>query len=152
MKKRVGIITALSMLLVALSATTAQGAAHFQGDAPECTVSGATVSCEGSDIAGVGNKDAQATLVVTASQTVNCRNPGGNVVRPHTQTVSGSDDSGVIEPKNGRLTVPSLSATAGPLGPASCPNPNWTAEPVGTPTVSFEYTIRIGNRVFFELP
>jgi hypothetical protein len=152
--KRVGIIAALAMLLVALSATTAQGAAHFTGAEPVCTptASGTTVNCTASEIAGVGNKDARATLVVTASQTVNCRNPGGNVVRPHTHSVSGSDDSGVLEAKNGKLQVPALSASAGPLGPVMCPNPNWTPEPVGPVTTSFTYTIEIGNRVFFELP
>jgi hypothetical protein len=152
--KRVGIIAALAMLLVALSATTAQGASHFTGDEPECTFSSpTTVNCEGSEIAGVGNKDARADLVVTASQTVLCHNPGNdNVVRPHTHSVSGSDSSGEIEPKNGKLQVPALSASAGPLGPVSCPNPGWRPEPVGPVTVSFRYTITIGNRLFFELP
>ena len=150
--RRVVVIGALTMALVALSATTALGAAHFQGAEPDCTVNGSSVDCTGADIAGVGNKNAEATLIVTASQTVNCRTPGGNVVRPHTQTASGSADSGALSPDNGHLTVPPLHADAGPLGPATCPNPGWSAEPVGPVTISYSYTITIGNRVFFRLP
>jgi len=136
--RRLSIIAALGTLLMALTATAAQAASpHIvEGVAPpECSISGTTVSCTGTEIAGVGNDNAVATLTVTASGTVDCNNPGENPNNPiesHETTFTFSSTSGVLEPKNGRLLVPPLSATAPTsLTPeeeaALCPNPNWEA-------------------------
>jgi hypothetical protein len=152
--KRFGIIAALSMLLLALGATAAQAAnPHFVTGfpAPECTTTGTTVSCTGTEIAGVGNNNAVATLSVVATGIVDCNNPGDNPHNPiesHETTFNFSTSSGVLEPKNGRLVVPPLSATAPTTLTAEqeatlCPNPNWEAVlREGSVTIeSFTYTI-----------
>jgi len=114
---------------------------------PTCTVTALSVSCNSYELAGVGNTDATATLDVTYSATVQCRNHGGNIVEVHSQTTSVSTTSGEISPVNGRLTIPSLSATAPTEvqfeALATCSNPNWTAEILAgsIQLASFTYTV-----------
>jgi hypothetical protein len=162
--KRLTIIAALSMLLLAIGATAAQAAnQHFVTgfDAPTCTVTGTTVNCTGTEIAGVGNNNAVATLNVVASGIVDCNNPGDNRNNPiesHETTFEFSATSGVLESKNGRLVVLALSATAPTSLTAAqeaelCPNPNWEAElREGSVTIdSWSYSIvfldRDGNPI-----
>ena len=122
---------------------------------PQCVVAGSTVTCEGSDIAGVGNLDAVATLTVVYSATVECTNPGGQVVEAQETTFDDTVSSDRIRPKNGRLTVPVLSSEAPTLTPAEentfCPNPRWDANLTDVQLESFEYSIvfidRKGNVV-----
>lgn len=151
MRKLLALVTVLVAAL-ALPAAASAGP-HYVAPAgdPVCTFTApTTVSCTGTEIAGVGNNNAEATLVVTASQTVFCHNPGNdNIVEPHTVTASAADSTGEIEPKNGRLIVPSVGpVTAALPSPATCPNPNWRAEE-GPITVTFTYTLTIGGNVFF---
>jgi hypothetical protein len=159
------------MLLVGLTAASAPAALAaitttivFEGNAPQgahfvtrtpqpaCTVSGLTVSCNSYEIAGVGNTNAVANLVAAYSVTVDCNNPGNNPNNPiesHQTALTVSTTSGVLEPKNGRLTVPALSVTAPtPLltpeqAATLCPNPNWTAvpRPGALQLTSFTYTL-----------
>jgi hypothetical protein len=149
--RKLGIIAVLSMLVVALAAVPALAQnPHFAtgAEAPVCTLdaAGTTVSCTGTDIAGVGNANAVATLTVTASADILCHNPGNqNVVEPHTTTFSDTTSSGIIEAKNGRLLVPALSETVTPADVTpdvfTCPNPNWTAETTDVTITSFTYDI-----------
>jgi hypothetical protein len=163
--RRIGIIGALSLLLLAFSASAAlatqtttinyanapQGTHFVTGTpAPTCTVSGATVTCNAYELAGVGHTNATATLTATYSAIVDCFNPGvnpNNPVESHTQTTTTSTSSGLLSPKNGRLTVPSLSSTAPTAAQfqalATCPNPNWTpvVRPGSIQLVSFTYTV-----------
>lgn len=162
--KRISIISVLSLLFIGLGIGTAQAAnPHFVTgfDPPACTVTGTTVDCTGSEIAGVGNNNAVATLSVVASGIVDCNNPGDNRNNPiesHETTFEFSATSGVLEPKNGRLVVPELSATAPTSLTAEqettlCPNPNWDAVlREGSVTIdSWTYTIvfldRAGNPI-----
>jgi hypothetical protein len=152
--KRVGIITTLSTLLMALfvallapaalatqtrteNFNNAPGGTHYvQGTPlPECTVTDLTVTCptQAFELAGVGNTNATATLSVTYSAIVDCNNPGvnpNNPVESHTQTLSTSTSSGLLSPKNGRLTISPLTSTvpseADFQAAATCPNENWT--------------------------
>ena len=80
-----------------------------------------------------------------------CHNPANdNVVRPHSQTFTDSDDTGAIEPTNGRLTVPPVGPVTVPgTTGAACPNPNWRLE-ITNITRTFTYTLTIGNRTFFQ--
>lgn len=137
--KRISIFAALSMLFIILTGTAAQAAnPHYVTGypPPECTITGTTVTCTGTQIAGVGNDNAVATLSVTATGVVECNNPGENPNNPievHEATFNFSATSGVLEPKNGRLEVPALSATApteltAEQETALCPNPNWEAD------------------------
>src|SRR5215208_2243964 len=106
--KRLGLIAALAMTFVGLSAgaamavtnfTNAPSGAHYrQGSAePVCTTStvpttGAiTVNCTGTQIAGVGNTNADLSLAVSGTADFVCHNPGNeNIVEPHSGSVSES--------------------------------------------------------------
>src|SRR5215203_5285893 len=97
MLKRLGIIAALCAMLVSIIAAPAlavtdfsnapQGAHFAQGFAePVCTLTGTTVNCTGTEIAGVGNTNATVTLAVTSTFTGTCTNPGGHLVEPFTES------------------------------------------------------------------
>jgi hypothetical protein len=158
--RRIGIIGGLPILLVALFAAAAWAVqtttfnpanaptgTHVQTGSPSCTVSGLNVSCSSYELAGVGNANATGNLSVTYSATVVCINAGGNPSDgQHQGTFTASATSGQLSPKNGRLTVPSLSATAPTeqqfLAQQTCPNPNWTPTIPGGITLSnFTYTL-----------
>jgi hypothetical protein len=168
--KKVGIIAALSALLVALSAAVAlavapgtydnatinpanaNNGAHFAGktSAPTCTVAAnLDISCTGYQLAGVGNNlDAAVELNATYTATVVCINGGGN---PSDSQHQGSfpTSTGAVPlhaDKNGRLSVPSISVTAPTeqqfLAQQTCPNPNWDPTiPGGISLQSFSYTL-----------
>jgi hypothetical protein len=113
---------------------------------PSCTVaSDLSVTCNSYEIAGVGNTNAVANLSATYSATIDCFNPGvnpNNPIESHTSTFTTSASSGEIAPKNGRLTIPSLSVSGAFSVPQTCPNPNWTpAVRPGTLGVTFSYTV-----------
>jgi hypothetical protein len=159
--RRVGIITALSTFVMAVSASAALATitttinpanaptgAHFQsGTSATCSVSGTTVTCSSYQIAGVGNANASGTLNATYTATVLCSNNGvnpNNAVEAQTKFSAQPATTGNLNPKNGKLTVPSLSTSAPSAPPAgSCPNGNWTASfAPGSPTLtSFTYTL-----------
>jgi len=90
------------------------------------------LACSSYELAGVGNRNATATLDATYSATIDCRNHGGQVVAVKTGTFTDSSTTGRLSPKNGRMTVPAISVTAPSeeefLAQQRCPNPNWTPE------------------------
>lgn len=142
---------AFSPAWAAIDAANAPQGAHYRqgfGD-PVCTVSGLSVSCGGTQIAGIGNTDADVALSVSYSATVQCRNHGGKIVDVKTQvTTTNIAPDEVTEVRNGTLIVaPYSSGAATPsndtfLGLATCPNPNWDKLLLGSPTVSsFRYTL-----------
>jgi hypothetical protein len=158
MKLRILLIAAVSTVAatsaVAVAAVTtsfnssaAPQGTHVQTGTPSCSVSGTTVACSSYELAGVGNANAQANLSATYSATVVCINGGGNPSdSQHQGTFTASSTTGQLSPKNGRLTVPSLSASAPSrsafLAQQSCPNPNWTPTiPGGITLSSFTYTL-----------
>jgi hypothetical protein len=155
MLRKFGIIAVLSLLAVAFAAVPAlavtnfanapQGAHYVTGfGEPTCTITGTTVNCTGTQIAGVGNTNATVTLAVTSTFTGTCTNRGGNLVEPFTESETVSTSTVVTSTKNGRLIVPAQTATAPGeeefLANFECPNPNWTAD-VTTTDVSFLYTL-----------
>jgi hypothetical protein len=124
-----------------------QGAHFAQGSGePVCTLNGLTVSCTGTQIAGVGNTNATVTLSVTSTFTGVCRNPGVNnkVVDPFTESETTTTSSVITSTKNGRLVVPAQTATGTSseefLEDFTCPNPRWTAEVTGT-AISYVYSL-----------
>jgi hypothetical protein len=152
--RRLGMITGLLMLLVALTATVALAATtinpanapegtHLQSGAIGCTVNAdLSVTCSSFELAGVGNTNATARLTASYTATIDCTNKGGNLVEAHTSTFSSSDVVPVTSTKNGRLSVPTLSVS--PFSaPQVCPNPNWTPSiRAGTLVLnSFTYTL-----------
>ena len=97
--------------------------AHFRkGFAePVCTEStvpttGAiTVSCTGTQIAGVGNTNADLLLEVEGTANFVCHNPGNeNIVEPHSDSVSESVEATLVPSRNGTLVVPAQSVTISP--------------------------------------
>ena len=145
--RKLGIIAVLSLLVTALAAVPALAAGtpvfneaaapqgtHVQTGTPSCSFVTGTqnVTCSSFELAGVGNVDATATLTATYTATIDCRNRGGNVVETHAGTFTAASTTGALAPEHGRLTVPSLTATAPSeadfLAQQTCPNPNWTKE------------------------
>ena len=146
-----GIVAAIST--VVLAATTFNPAAaptgtHVQSGTPSCSLSGGVVNCSSYELAGVGNTNATATLNSNYSATVQCRNHGGQIVEVKSQVTNVPSTTGQLSPKNGRLTVPSLTSAPAPTdaqfeAQATCPNGNWTKETLESSIAltSFTYTL-----------
>ena len=123
---------------------------HFKSGAASCSVNSSTgsVTCNGFTLAGVGNTNVTANLSANYSATVVCINGGGNPSdSQHQGTFKQASTSGTLQPKNGNVTVPSLSTTAPTerqfLAQQTCPNPNWTPKLAGPVTLSsFTYTVQ----------
>ena len=162
--RRLGIITAFAMLVLALSASVASaavapgiytptsgsfntanapGSSHLTSGSPSCTVNAdRSISCSAYVLGGVGHTNATVSLTASYSATIDCTNHGGNLVESHTTTFSDSSGGTLTSSKNGQLRVPAQSASA--FGaPQVCPNPNWTPSiRGGTVTLnSFTYTL-----------
>jgi hypothetical protein len=146
-----GVVAAL-LVAVAVGATNIDSAnaptgTHFKSGTATCSTSGNVVMCSSYTLAGVGNTDATAKLVVKYTATVACQNGGGNFSdSQHQGTFTSTSTSGSIQPKNGNLTVPSTSSTPPTdqqfLAQQTCPNPNWTPVLASPITVqSFTYTL-----------
>jgi hypothetical protein len=138
---------------VTFNSANAPNGTHVQSGTVGCTSDETTltVSCSSYELAGVGNKDATATLAVTYSGTVLCTNAGGNIVPGQTKYPTISTSTGKMSPKNGRLTVPALTSTTDTatieqalMGATKCPNlKNWTksVQPGSMGLVSYHYTL-----------
>jgi hypothetical protein len=129
--------------------SAAPNGTHVQTGTPGCTVNEITlaVTCNEFELAGVGNANAEASLIASYSATVDCTNKGGKLVPVKSTLQSAPASTGVLEPKNGRLTIPQLSVSppsdAAFLAAATCPNGNWTKSLAGgTATLdSWVYTV-----------
>ena len=152
--RRLGIITALSMALMAVLASVALAAinpanapsgTHLQTGTIGCTVGndGLTVTCSAYELGGVGNTNAEVLLTTNYSGVVDCRNHGGNVVESHETTFSVASGGTVRSSRNGRLRVQAQSASPDLDLAEPCPNPNWTPEfqPGTLELDSFTYTL-----------
>jgi hypothetical protein len=165
--KRIALVGLCSLLILAFWGAPANAAqtvtvnfanapqgTHFVTGtpAPSCTVTATSVTCpaQAFELAGVGNNNATATLVAEFSAIVDCFNPGrnpNNPVESHTQTTTVTATSGLLSPKNGRLTISPLTATAPSAAEfqalATCPNPNWTpvVRPGSVQLASFTFTV-----------
>jgi hypothetical protein len=162
--KRLGIVTALLTLLMAVTAgvalaavdpgtytpnagsfdpANAPGSSNLKSGSPSCTVNAdRSIDCSAYVLAGVGNTNAVVSLSANYSATIDCRNHGGNVVESHTATFSDTSAATLTPSRNGQLRVGSRSVS--PFSaPQVCPNPNWTPEiQAGTLTLnSFTYTL-----------
>jgi hypothetical protein len=159
--RKIGIIAVLALMVTALAAVPAMAAttidfsnapsgAHFKGAArPSCSINGTTVTCSSYQIAGVGNTNANATLQVRYTATVDCRNHGGKVVPVKSSVQGATTSTDSLAPRNGVLVVPVLSDSTPPtagqfLSQATCPNGNWTKELQGGTirATGFTYTLK----------
>jgi hypothetical protein len=144
--RRLGIMTALVTLLMAVSAAVAlavtpgtytptadsfnsanaPGSSHLTSGSPSCKVNAdLSIDCSAYVLGGVGNTNATVSLSATYSATINCTNHGGNLVEVHTTTFSTASTATVASTRNGQLRVPAQS-TSPVSAPQVCPNPNWT--------------------------
>jgi hypothetical protein len=162
--RRLGIIAALAMLLLAVSASAAladvvrtiddanaPSGTHLQTGTIGCSVGtdDVTVTCSTFELAGVGHTNANLHYEANYTAIVDCFNPGNpsnrnNPIESHVASFSDVRDIALTSSKNGRLRVPGVSS--GPetvVDEATCPNPNW--DPViraGTlELVSFTYSL-----------
>jgi hypothetical protein len=140
MLRKIGIIAVLSLMALALAAVpalaqtttinpaNAPGGTHLQSGTIGCVVNDdLSVDCSTFELAGVGNTNADVSLVANYSATVDCTNKGGNLVESHSSSFSDEDEFTATSRKNGRLSVDAADAdpqTA--LADERCPNPNWT--------------------------
>jgi hypothetical protein len=165
--RRVGIVTALSMFLLALTASVAfaavapgtygpnagsfnsanaPGSSHLSSGSPSCTVNAdLSIDCSAYVLGGVGHTNATVSLTANYTAIVDCFNPGANRNNPiesHQTSFSPTSTATVASTKNGQLSVPtrSVSFSGAPVG---CPNPNWTPtiRPGSQTLVSFSYTL-----------
>src|SRR6266550_6852153 len=162
--RRIWIITALSMLVLGLSASVAfaavapgtytptassfnganaPGSSHLTSGSPSCTVNAdRSIDCSAYVLGGVGHTNATVDLAASYSATIDCTNHGGNLVESHTSNFSADSTATVASTRNGQLSVPAQSVS--PFSaPQVCPNPNWTPSiRGGTVTLhSFTYTL-----------
>lgn len=157
--RRASIITALSILLLGLSASVASAVitetispenapsgTHLQRGEIGCTLGGQdnlTVTCSSFELGGVGNRNAELLLTAEYSAIIDCRNPGGNVVESHETTFEASNSATLSPSRNGRLRVGERSVEPDLDLAEPCPNPNWTPEfqPGTLALDSFTYTL-----------
>jgi hypothetical protein len=163
--RRVGIITALSMLLAALTASVAfaavapgtytpnagsfnganaPGSSNLKSGSPSCTVNAdRSIDCSAYVLAGVGHTNATVDLTANYSATIDCTNHGGSLVESHTSNFSADSTASVASTKNGQLSVPAQSVSGLSSAPQVCPNPNWTPSIRGGVVTlnSFSYTL-----------
>jgi len=161
--KRLGLIAVVTMMVVGFSAVGASAAqtttitpanaptgTHLQTGTIGCSVDPSTllVTCSTFQLAGVGGANATAALDASYTATVQCRNHGGQIVEVKSQAESAPVTTGSLSPKNGRLSVPSLTSSPVPTAAqfeaqATCPNGNWTKELEGgtISLSSFTYTL-----------
>jgi hypothetical protein len=162
--KRLGIITALLTLLMAVSAgvalaavapgtytpnadsfdpANAPGSSHLTSGSPSCTVNAnLSIDCSAYVLGGVGNTNANVSLTASYTATIDCTNHGGNLVESHTSDFSASNSATLTPSRNGQLRVGARSVS--PFSaPQVCPNPNWTPSirPGTLVLNSFTYTL-----------
>src|SRR6059058_6000251 len=110
--RRLGIMTALVTLLMAVSATVAlaavapgtytptassfnganaPGSSHLTSGSPSCTVNAnRSIDCSAYVLGGVGRTNADLSLAASYSATIDCTNHGGSLVESHTTSFSAS--------------------------------------------------------------
>jgi hypothetical protein len=163
--KRLGIVTAFTMLLLALTASVAfaavapgaytpnagsfnpanaPGSSHLTSGTVQCVVNDARdINCSAYVLGGVGHTNATVSLTANYSATIDCTNNGGNLVESHTANFSADSKATVASTKNGQLSVPAQSVSGFSTAPQVCPNPNWTPSIRGGVVTlnSFTYTL-----------
>src|SRR5215208_5228215 len=134
MLRRIGIISVLSLIVVALTASVALAAVNLKGGAnakPSYTDNGTTLSATGA-LSGLGNGDVTIRLTATGNPTATCTNPAGATQPPGQNpaevTLTGTQTIPEDEIKNGN--TPFDVSTATPVSPIpgapGCPNRRWT--------------------------
>jgi hypothetical protein len=114
MRKHLWLVVAAALLVVAITASTAQAAVNVKTE-PRITFSGATATLTAGNFSGLGNVPASAELTVTGEATFFCTNPSGSNQPPGQNPVPAeSGSSGPVDlgnsDHNGRGTVAGITA------------------------------------------
>jgi hypothetical protein len=124
----VGLVAVVTMFCLVGAALAQSG--HFitgGGNAPTCSDIGVQLAC-GGKVAGLGGTTFEITLEATATASVECENPGGNVAPGQDTTITATGTSGPLPtPRNGQFVFGVM--TEPPVVPnfPTCPNPQWQA-------------------------
>jgi len=164
--RRIWIITALSMLVLGLSASpalavtpatytptsdsfnsaNAPGSSHLTSGTIQCVVNAdKSINCSPYVLGGVGHTNADVSLSAHYTAIIDCFNHGtnpNNAVESHQTSFSPTSSTTVTSSKNGQLSVP-RETTSFSGAPVGCPNPNWTpmVRPGSVTLLDFTYTL-----------
>ncbi|EHK21334.1 uncharacterized protein TRIVIDRAFT_70311 [Trichoderma virens Gv29-8] len=116
---------------VAVDSNCAPSGAHLQTGTLNCQCQpNHSVSCNGFQLCGVGKTNAALSLSGTYTATVQCTNPGGNVVEAHSNPTTSSKSGSAASTKNGCMVVSPLAISqpsdADFEAQATCPNGKWS--------------------------
>jgi hypothetical protein len=126
-------IVATTIAMVSLIGVLFAQSGHFITSgptAPTCADIGTQLAC-GGKVAGLGGVTFEITLEATATASVECENPGGNVAPGQDTTITATGSSGPLPtPRNGHYVFGVM--TEPPVVPnfPTCPNPQWRAHVV----------------------
>ena len=134
MLRKIGIISVLSLMLVAVMAAAASAAVNLKGGArakPSYTDQGLFLQAAGG-LSGLGNGDVLVSLTATGNATAICTNPSGRTQPPGQNpapvTLTGTQAIPEEEIKNGNVAFNvRTTAPVSPIpGAPDCPNARWT--------------------------
>jgi hypothetical protein len=132
MLRKIGMISVLSLIVVALTASVASAArqaptgnAKFQSG-PTFTLNDDNSVTATGLLTGLGSDNVSATLSVSATADVSCTNRGTQTVAAQQKLADVSTTQAALKPENGRLALNITTAAPSTLVGNPCPNRNWT--------------------------
>jgi hypothetical protein len=137
------VVALMALAIAAVPALAARqtptGNAKFQSG-PNCTENAAgDVRCTGL-ITGLGSDDVTASLTTFGTATVQCTNPGGQIVEAQADTAPANTTVSGLRPENGRLAFDITAFAPTTLASNPCPNGRWTATILDVNITAYQLT------------